>query len=86
MKNILLAIILITSFTCSNAQKHEIYDKGIASLQVVAGQNWLSLPIIKLNGNSPNDKINISFDDLTHTYHRYTYKIEHCQADWNVSD
>ena len=86
MKNILLAIILITSFTCSNAQKHEIYDKGIASLQVVAGQNWLSLPIIRLNGNSPNDKINISFDDLTHTYHRYTYKIEHCQADWNVSD
>ena len=27
----------------------------------------------------------MSFDDLTHEYHRYTYRLEHCDADWEVS-
>ncbi len=27
----------------------------------------------------------IDFDDMTHDYHRYSYKIEHCDANWNVS-
>ena len=86
MKKTLLALISAILPATSYAQNNEIYDKGIASLQVVAGQNWMSLPIIRLGSHSPNDRINISFDDLTHTYHRYTYKIEHCEADWTVSD
>ena len=64
------------------AQRNEILDKNIASLQVVANKDWLSLPIITLNSN---DFVNISFDDLTHDYHRYCYKIEHCEADWQTS-
>ncbi len=67
-------------------QKNEIYSDGIKSLQVVAGMDWLSPPVIKLNGKSPADRINVSFDDLTHTYHRYAYKIEHCEADWSPSE
>ena len=86
MKKTLLALISAILPAASYAQNNEIYDKGIASLQVVAGQNWMSLPIIRLGSHIPNDRINISFDDLTHTYHRYTYKIEHCEADWTVSD
>lgn len=80
---ILLSLILVKNVS---AQRNEIYDRGIASLQVVAGQQWLSLPIIKLGSHGPNKRINISFDDLTHTYHRYVYRIEHCEADWTVSD
>lgn len=80
---ILLSLILVKNVS---AQRNEIYDRGIASLQVVAGQQWLSLPIIKLGSHDPNERINISFDDLTHTYHRYVYRIEHCEADWTVSD
>lgn len=71
---------------CAHAQKNEIYEKNIASLQVVAGLDWLSPPVVRLNSNNPKDRINISFDDLTHTYHRYIYKIEHCEADWTVSE
>ena len=41
------------------------------------------MPPITYIGGEP---INISFDDLTHEYHRYTYKIEHCEADWTISD
>lgn len=80
------AILLLSLFFICNlnicAQRNEILDKNIASLQVLANNDWLSLPIINLR---ENDFINISFDDLTHEYHRYCYKIEHCEADWKIS-
>jgi len=63
------------------AQKNSILNDRIATLKVVAGEDWLSMPIVPLNGKN----INISFDDLTHEYNRYTYKIEHLDADWNPS-
>lgn len=83
-----LYIILIAfchTINCA-AQYHQIYNKRIATLKVVAGDDWLSPPVIKLNGNSIKDHINISFDDFTHDYHRYTYKIQHCNADWTASE
>lgn len=83
MRRILLSIALICYSTYITAQCSEIYDSRIATLQVVANDNWLSLPVINLNSN---DRINIDFDDLTHQYTRYTYKLEHCEADWSVSD
>ena len=76
-----LSLVLICNLNIC-AQRNEILDKNIASLQVVANNDWLSLPIITLNSN---DFVNISFDDLTHEYHRYCYKIEHCEADWQTS-
>ncbi len=80
---LLLAIMLPNAAT---AQRNEIYNDRIATLKVVAGTNWQLPPVIRLNSTSEADHINISFDDLTHTYQRYTYKIEHCEADWTVSD
>ena len=76
-----LSLVLICNLNIC-AQRNEILDKNIASLQVVANNDWLSLPIITLNSN---DFVNISFDDLTHEYHRYCYKIEHCETDWQTS-
>ena len=63
------------------AQRHEINDDNIRSLQVVANQKWMDLPIMVLN----DGKISIDFDDLTHTYRRLTYRLEHCEADWKPS-
>ena len=65
------------------AQRHEILDERIASLQVMAGDDWLNMPVISLGQQTP---VVISFDDLTHEYHRYCYKIEHCEADWTKSE
>lgn len=70
----------------ATAQRHEVYDKNIATLQVVAGTDWLSPPVVQLGSGSPKDILNISFDDLTHTYHRYVYDIKHCEADWSESE
>ena len=82
MKKILtLHILLALAALPSRAQRHEIYCQRIATLQVVAGTDWQALPITLLNGQP----IHIDFDDMTHDYHRYTYRIEHCDADWKVS-
>ena len=64
------------------AQRNRILNPDIASLQVVAGNNWLSMPVVGLGEGVP---VNIAFDDLTHEYRRYAYKVEHCNADWSTS-
>ena len=79
---VLLCLHIVCCATCV-AQRNEILRGTIASLQAVAGDSWLSLPIIELRGSDP---INISFDDFTHEYRRYFYRIEHCEADWSVSE
>lgn len=82
MKRFLVIISVMLCFIAVKAQRNEIYNSRIASLQVVAGEDWLSPPVINLNGDN---SINIAFDDLTHEYHRYVYTIQHCEADWTPS-
>lgn len=60
----------------------EIYDPNVKTLQVVAGDDWLSPPVVTLGGE---EALHVSFDELSHTYHRYIYHIDHCEADWTVS-
>ena len=50
------------------SQRHIVFSEDIASLQVVAGVRWQDMPVIKLHGNEP---LNVSFDDLSHTYRRF---------------
>lgn len=76
-------LIFVFMTIASYPQRNIIYSPYVASLQVVGGARWQEMPIVKLNGN---EAINISFDDLTHTYHRYTYKITHLEADFSESD
>lgn len=65
------------------AQRNIVYTDKIASLQVVAGTRWQEMPIIRLNGNEP---INISFDWLSHSYHRLSYTITHLETDFTPSE
>ena len=82
MKKVFLSFIFGLALPCAvSAQRHEITDGNIRSLQVTADQKWQELPITILN----TGKISIDFDDLTHTYRRMTYRLEHCEADWQPS-
>ncbi len=83
MKKILSFILSLTFAYVCNAQCNEILSPNIASVQVTAGGNWLAPPITQLNQMVP---IVITFDDMTHEYHRYTYEIKHCEANWEVSE
>ena len=62
---------------------HKIYDPQVKSLQAVVNNNWLSLPVMKLNSA---DHLYVSFDELSHDYHRYICHIERCEADWTTAN
>lgn len=81
-KGMVILLMLGLGSLAVSAQHHTIYSPLISSLQVVGGKDWLSMPIVELNGEA----IHISFDEMSHDYHRYTYKIEHCEADWKVTE
>lgn len=57
--------------------------KNLKSLKVQLGGEWGEPPVMILGGNN---FMEISFDDLQHTYVRYSYTITHCNADWTESD
>ena len=82
LRQSLLVVLAVMASLTGRAQRHEILSDKIATLQVVAGNDWLSPPVTTLGGKP----IHISFDELSHDYHRFTYKIEHCDADWSVSE
>ena len=76
------ALLAMNGHLTGLAQNNHIGKSTIASVQVVAGDNWLAMPVASLNDGEP---VNIGFDDLTHEYHRYVYSLEHCEADWSPS-
>ena len=44
---------------------------------------WGTLPVMALGDD---DIMCFSFDEMSHTYHRFTYRVTHCDAYWNPSD
>jgi len=80
MKRLLFAGLLAvaTAAQAGNA----VYSEKVKTLQAVVNQDWLSPQVMKLGG----DVLNVSFDELSHDYHRYVYRIEHCEYDWAPSD
>ena len=81
MKRLLAFVIILLAAGNCLAQRNEILSSRIGALKVTADDNWAGLPVTTLDGT-----INIDFDDLTHQYTRYTYRIEHCEADWTPSE
>ena len=78
---ITLILFVAVSFHVA-AQRHEKLRPGIMSLQVIANDDWQAMPVIELG----NGHLDISFDDFTHEYHRYMYRIEHCEANWQTTE
>lgn len=55
----------------------------IHTLQTIVNDDWLHDDVIVLG---TEDWVDISFDHFSHDYHRFVYKIVHCNADWTPSD
>ena len=83
MKKTSFIMLMLLAVACAVNSRNTIYSPQVKTLQVVVNQDWLSPPVMKLNSG---DVLDISFDELSHNYHRFVYKIEHCEADWSVSD
>ena len=80
MKRLITIALLLLPLTI--AAKSKVLDPQIKSLQVVVNQDWLSPAVMRLR---TDDVLHVSFDELSHEYHRYTYRVEHCEADWTPS-
>ena len=77
----LILLFLMPSKVFSQAGK--IYDDNIRTLQVIVDENPLLPPVMELR---KHQHIEISWDELSHQYHRYIYHIQHCGSDWTPSD
>ena len=63
--------------------RNTIYSPMVKTLQVVVNQDWLSPPVMRLG---TDDVLNVGFDELSHTYHRFIYRLERCEADWSTAE
>lgn len=68
----------------ANKYKNQIFTKSIKTLLVSRNNSSKSPAIINLK--SPNNEITISFDEMSHEYMSFAYKIIHCNKDWTKSD
>ena len=78
-----LAMLLLCSVAMTVSAKSRIWDPNVKGLTVVVNKDWLSPAVMKLGAG---DMLNVGFDELSHTYHRYIYRLEHCEADWSPSE
>ena len=82
MKHLLISLITLLLSTTA-AAGNRTYRPEVKSLQAVVNQDWLSPAVMRLKGD---DVLHIGFDELSHDYHRYVYRLEHCEADWSTSE
>ena len=76
-------MIILLSLPIWLSAGNKIYHPQVKSLQAVVNQDWLSPAIMRLYGG---DRLHIGFDELSHDYHRYVYRLEHCEPDWKASE
>ena len=81
MRYLVFVMLLVTSFQAH--ARSIVYHPQVKTLQLVVNEDWSSLPIMRLGSD---DVLYMGFDELSHTYHRYIYKLERCEADWTPSE
>ena len=83
MRNIIFLLLLLIPSNTALAIKQTVISRQIKTLQVMTNNDWLSPPVMRLGSD---DVLNVSFDELSHTYKRFIYHIDHCEADWTRSE
>jgi len=78
-KSAIIVIFLALTFSL-NAQTHtRVFDEHIRTLRVARTFLTLYAP---LDGSDPENTLYISFDEMSHDVHFYTYTVHHMKADW----
>ncbi len=75
---LLFSFLTLVACSVAYAQRNETYSDRIQSLTISGSDEWNSLPVFELG----RARIEVSFDDMTHEYRRYAYRVEPCNADW----
>lgn len=83
MRKYCFIVCFLLSALTASAQFARSLSSNISSLQMLLNDDWVKPPVITLGSD---DELLFSFDELSHTYKRFTYHITHCNADWTPSD
>ena len=79
----IITILSLFVTLAANAQFARSFLPEIRTPQIMLNEEWGELPVVQLGGD---DVLQFSFDEMSHVYHRYVYRIVHCDADWLQSD
>lgn len=82
MKKIVLISTLLLACVSLYAQIHvRTYSEQIRTLRVLPQRAFLVLTEGQVNGSDPDNKLYVSFDEMSHDVHFYTYTVRHMTAD-----
>lgn len=73
----------IISVSAQQVNRTQILNRNIKTLQAKVNGDALKLPFITLGSE---DVLQISFDELSHEIQSYSYRVQHCNADWTLSN
>ncbi len=78
-----IAAILTVMPLDSHAQWFGSRSEQINTPRIIVDGDWERTPIVDMTAD---ETIEFSFDEMSHRYHRFTYYIQHCNAQWEPSD
>ena len=68
----------------AKAQYIRVLNARIKTVTTAVGEGRSgSLPVLRMG---TDDRLNITFDELSHDYHRFVYRLEHLDRFWQPSD
>ena len=80
MRKLIIAALLFMGVHAVSQQVYrtQVFQPKVKTLQIgVQGQRFV-LPVLQLNGS---EKLLVSFDEMSHDAHSYSYRVIHCNAD-----
>lgn len=83
VRSLLLATAFLTSMHVLAQSRNILYSTQVRSLVATVNSDWLSPAVMQLDNG---EVLHVSFDELSHTYHRYIYHLTHCEFDWSPSE
>ena len=83
MRRVTFILMLVMLPLMGSAQFAHAKSANVRSLRMEINGEWNALPVMTLGSD---DVMFFSFDEMSHTYHRFTYRIIHCNSDWTPSD
>lgn len=76
---VLVPVLLWCISLRARAQYNMVYDDRVRTVCLRVGEATGGLPVLRTGGK---DVLDVSFDELSHDYRRFTYRIEHVGADF----
>lgn len=72
----------LAALTCptGGTARNRVMTNEVKSLVAMVNHQWLRPVVMRLDSD---DRLEVSFDELSHDAHRYIYRLVRCEADWS---